>query len=271
MSCFLLIDVIRRTGSIAGRRNVSERGSRIAARLSSPSQVLHGAQSSDIQLTELTSGRTVYKLETDSADPLSSLQFVSDTVFLASCCNGSVYVADTRTSAAPQLSPPPASSGNSVLWWADASAGQHPSSCRVVRLSSSGQVVVSDLRNLEGAVCRGQLDVQACRCNLDDVRVLWAPTLDDCISVSGFSGVVQIYNTCGWSMELQERQPLFQHRGHVVSSQQTDDSIPLHTTAHIWHPERPQTVLSAASDGSVHVWDWVDPEQSAADSPTPRT
>uniref|UniRef100_A0AAQ5ZUZ4 WD repeat domain 73 n=1 Tax=Amphiprion ocellaris TaxID=80972 RepID=A0AAQ5ZUZ4_AMPOC len=265
-------DVIRRTGSIAGRRNVSERGSRIAARLSSPPQVLHGAQSSDVQLTELTSGRTLYKLETDSTDPLSFLQFVSDTVFLAGCCNGSVYVTDTRTSAAPQLSPPPASSGDSVLWWADASVGPHPSSCRVVRLSSSGQAVVSDLRSLGGgAVCQAQLDVQERCCNLDHIRVSWAPTLDDCISVSGFSGVVQIYNTCGWSMELQERQPLFQHRGHVVSSQQTDDSTPVFTTAHIWHPERPRTLLSAASDGSVHVWDWVDPEQSAAGSPIPRT
>ncbi|XP_008292088.1 integrator complex assembly factor WDR73 [Stegastes partitus] len=264
-------DVIRRTGSVAGRRTVSERGSRVAARLSSPPQVLHGAQSSDVQLTELNSGRALYKLETDSADPLSSLHFVSDTVFLAGCCNGSVYIGDTRTSAAPQLSPPPASSGDSDLWWTDTSAGQHPSNCRVVRLSSSGRAVVSDLRSLGGAVCQAQLDVQARCCNLDDVSVSWAPTISDCISVSGFSGVVQIYNTCGWSTELQERQPLFQHRGHVVSSQQTDDSIPVFTTAHSWHPELPRTLLSAASDGSVHVWDWVDPEQSAADSPTSRT
>lgn len=121
--------------------------------------------------------------ETDSADPLSSLQFVTDSVFLAGCCNGNVYIADIRTSAAPQLSPPPASSGESVLWWTDASTG--PSSCRIVRLSSSGQMVISDLRNPGGAVSRAQLDVQTRCCNLDDVRVSWAPALDDCIAVSG--------------------------------------------------------------------------------------
>ncbi|XP_040901310.1 WD repeat-containing protein 73 isoform X2 [Toxotes jaculatrix] len=178
-------DVIRRTGSIEGRRSVSEGSTRIAARLWSQPQILHGARSGDVQLTQLSSGHTLYELaETDSADPLTSLQFLSDGLFLAGCCNGSIYVADTRTSAAPQLLPPPASSGESVLWWTDASAGPDPSSCRVVRLSSSGQAVVSDLRNLGGAVSRAQLDTQTRRCGPDDVRLSWAPALDNCIAVS---------------------------------------------------------------------------------------
>ncbi|XP_075937188.1 integrator complex assembly factor WDR73 isoform X1 [Anarhichas minor] len=249
-------DVIRLTGRVEGRKrrrrkSVSEGGSfRIAARLSS--QVLHGAQSSDVQLTQLISGQILYALETDSDDPLSSLHFMDDVVFLAGCSNGNVYIADTRTSAAPQLHPPPASSGESVLWWTDAS------SCSVVRLSSAGQAVISDLRNPAGAVSRAQLDVQSGRCN-PDVRASWAPALDGCIAVSGFSGAVQIYNTSVWQTESREVQPLFEHRGHAVSSQPGDD---LFVTSHVWHPERPRTLLSAASDGSVHVWDWVD--QSAA-------
>ncbi|XP_039974866.1 WD repeat-containing protein 73 [Xiphias gladius] len=262
-------DVIRRTGSIEGRGSASEGGSRIAARRSPQPQILHGARSSDIQLTQLASGQTLYKLETDSADPLSSLQFLSDSVFLAGCCNGNIYVADTRTSAAPQLSPPPASSGDPVLWWTDASAGPDPSSCRVVRLSSSGRAVVSDPRNLGGAAGRAQLDVQARRRGPDDVGLSWAPALDDCIAVSGFSGTVQIYNTSAWRAELQEARPLFEHRGHVVSSQRSDDAAPVSVTSHAWHPDRPRTLLSAASDGSVHVWDWVD--RSAAGGPTPGT
>lgn len=260
-------DVIGRTGSVTGKRSTSERGSRIAARPSSTPQVLHGAQVNDIQLTELTSGQTLYKLETDSADPLSSLQFASDTVFLAGCCNGNVYVADTRMSAAPQLSPSP-SSNKSVIWWTDGSAHPHLSSCRVIRVSSSGQAVVSDLRNLRGAECQAQLDIQTPgRCSQVDVQVSWAPALDDCISVSGFSGVVQIYNTRVWRAELQEVEPLFEHRGHVVSSPQTEDSVPAFVTSHVWHPERPRMLLSAASDGSVHVWDWVDPDRLGGSPP----
>ncbi|XP_068585989.1 WD repeat-containing protein 73 [Cebidichthys violaceus] len=250
-------DVIRLTGRVEGRkrsrrRSVSEGGSfSIAARLSS--QVLHGAQSGDVQLTQLTSGQILYSLETDSDDPLSSLRFVDDVVFLAGCSNGNVYIADTRTSAAPQLHPPPASSDASVLWWTEAS-----SSCSVVRLSSAGQAVISDLRNPAGAASRAQLDVRSGRRN-PDVRASWAPALDGCIAVSGFSGAVQIYNTSVWQTESREVQPLFEHRGHAVSSQSGGDVL---VTSHVWHPERPRTLLSAASDGSVHVWDWVD--QSAA-------
>lgn len=58
----------------------------------------------------------------------------------------------------------------------------------MIRLSSSGLMVVSDLRNLGGAVSRAQLDVQTGRRDSDDVRVSWAPALDDCIAVSGESG-----------------------------------------------------------------------------------
>ncbi|XP_026227813.1 WD repeat-containing protein 73 isoform X1 [Anabas testudineus] len=259
-------DVIRKMGSIEGSRIAAGGGSRIAAQLSSQPQILHGARSSDVQLTHLTSGQTLYKLETPSADPLSSLQFVSDAVFLAGCCNGKIYVADSRTSAAPQLSPPPHSSpGESVLWWTDASSGPEPSSCRVVRLSSTGQALVSDLRNLGAAVGRAQLNVETSHCSLDHVQVSWAPVLDECIAVSGFSGTVRIYDSSVWGTELQEAQLLFEHRGHAISSQ-ADDSVPVFITSHIWHPERPRTLLSAASDGSVHVWDWVD--LSTAAGPT---
>ncbi|XP_070691631.1 WD repeat-containing protein 73 isoform X2 [Pempheris klunzingeri] len=248
-------DVIRRTGSVEGSGSASESGSRIAARLSTEPQVLHGAQSGDVRLSQLTSGQTVYKLESDAADPLSSLHFLTDAVFLAGCCNGNILVADTRTPAAPQLSPPPA--GESVLWWTGASDGS------VVRLSSSGQAVVSDLRNLRGAASRAQLDVQTPRRGLDDVRVSWAPALDDCIAVSGFSGAVQIYSTSVWTTETQEVRPLFEHRGHAVASQSDDcGGAPVFVTSHSWHPERPRTLLSAASDGSVHVWDWVDQSEA---------
>lgn len=207
-----MTDVIRRTGSIKGR-NVSETGSRIAARPSTPPQVLHGARSSSVQLTQLLSGQTLYQLgktlssvlmteclnvqitlcvfvppiETDSDKALSSLQFVSDSVFLASCSDGSVYVADTRTSAAPQLLPPPPPSDESVLWWTDTSAAPQHSDCKLVRLSSSGRAVVSDSRSSGGVVCQAQLDIQTRPDELKDVTVSWAPTLDGYVSVSGRS------------------------------------------------------------------------------------
>lgn len=245
-------DVIRRTGSVKTTRRrksgASERGSKMAARLATQPQLLHGAASDDVQLTELSSGRTLFTLDTDSADPLSSLHFLSDAVFLACCSNGNVFTADTRTPAPPLLLPPPP--GESAPWWTDAAAG----GCRTVRVSSSGLAVVSDLRNAGGGVAgRAQLDVQSGRSRLDDITVSWAPALDDCIAVSGFGGAVQVYDTSVWSTEPQDARPLFQHRGHAVSAESQ-----VQVTSHVWHPERPRTLLSAASDGSVHLWDWVD-------------
>lgn len=73
--------------------------------------------------------------------------------------------------------------------------------------------------------------------------------------LAGFGGAVQIFDTSAWGAEQQDAQPLFEHRGHAVAS---DGCPPVVVTAHIWHPEQPQTLLSAASDSSVHVWDWID-------------
>ncbi|XP_035991335.1 WD repeat-containing protein 73 isoform X2 [Fundulus heteroclitus] len=252
-------DVIRRTGSIRGT-SASQTGTRIAAPPSAPARVLHGARSSDVRLTHLSTGQTLYKLAVDSAEPLTSLKFVGDAAFLACCSDGTVYAADIRTPAAPRVSPPPPSAGESLLWWADASAAPQQSCWKVVRVSSSAQAVVSDLRNLGGALGGAQLDLQTAPCRPGDVTVSWAPALDGCFSVSGFGGLVQIYDTAGWRTAPQDARPLFQHRGHVVPSRRHDDSDPASVTVHAWHPERPRTLLSAASDGSFHVWDWVEPE-----------
>lgn len=52
-------------------------------------------------------------------------------------------------------------------------------------------------------------------------------------------------------------EPLFTHRGHIFLDGNGIDTAPLVTT-HTWHPRKPRTLLSAASDASLHVWDWVD-------------
>ncbi|CAG04549.1 unnamed protein product, partial [Tetraodon nigroviridis] len=246
-------DVIKRTGSVAGRRPVSAGGSRIAARRWSDAQVLHGATSADVQLSQLTTGRRLFELGAASADPLSSLQFLSDSVFLAGCSDGSIYVADVRAPSSPQVSPPPAWCRASAPWWTEASAG--PDACRILRVSSSGRTLVSDLRNLGGAVSAAQLDTGPGTCGGDDVRASWAPALRGLIAVSGWGGAVHIYDTSSWTAELQKVPPVFVHRGHAVSSQPGDA---VRVTSHLWHPERPRTLLSAGSDGSVHVWDWID-------------
>ncbi|KAJ3597653.1 hypothetical protein NHX12_001170 [Muraenolepis orangiensis] len=263
-------DVFRRTSTIAGRADQpGERGTQLAAGPSSTGpSVLHGALLGHIQLTQLASGNPCYTLESDSSEPLSGLQFVSPSVFLACCCNGDLYAVDTRSPSlpAPTPVPPPAGPAGPVRWCMDASAaadGSDPAGCRVARLSSGAEVVVSDLRNPSGPALRGLLDVgtdgaapEALGVSWapEALGVSWAPALEDCLAVSGLDGGVQIFSVSSWGPEARERQPVFQHRGH---------SVPVvggvRTTSHAWHPARPHTLLSAATDGSVHVWDWVDP------------
>uniref|UniRef100_A0A4W5R861 WD repeat domain 73 n=1 Tax=Hucho hucho TaxID=62062 RepID=A0A4W5R861_9TELE len=251
-------DVIKRTGVLQRKSASSDKGVKIAPGLTGGPCVLHGSQISDIQLTELASGKPLYSLGKDIPDVLSSLQFVSDSVFLACACNGDLYVVDTRKPSALQNNPVGGREG--VNWCMGVKTDLYssdPSSCSVARLSSACQVVVSDLRDLRAPLCQAQLHVQRKTTSDDFMKVTWAPALDNCLAVSGFDGMVHIYDTASWRPELMEFQPLFIHRGHMMSDNEFDTSSAVVTT-HVWHPSRPRTVLSAAVDGSVHVWDWVD-------------
>ena len=131
-------------------------------------------------------------LETDNKDILSSLHLVSDHVFLACTCNGNLYVVDTRTPTVPQ--PTPAADGkDAVHWCMDVSTDQSFSSPimqnKVARLSSSRQVIVSDLRDLRKSVCQAKLDLQTDGPITEFMNISWAPALDNCIAVSGMETI----------------------------------------------------------------------------------
>ncbi|KAG7271999.1 hypothetical protein CRUP_012019, partial [Coryphaenoides rupestris] len=225
-------NVIRRSSSIEGVADSPEpaaggRGSRLAAGPPPQPCVLHGSRLGHVRLTQLASGSTCYALEMDSSEPLSSLQFVSPSVFLACGCNGNLYVVDTRSPALPPPTPVPpplvaavAASTDPLRWCMDASAGgsgPDAADCRVARLSSSAELVVSDLRNPGGPVRRALLDVRPFDGSAPDhLRVSWAPALEDCLAVSGFDGGVQIFSVSTWGPDTMEQQVLFQHRGHCV-------------------------------------------------------
>ena len=134
----------------------------------------------------LTVSRPVPPVGNDIPDVISSLQFVTGSVFLACTCGGDLFVGDTRTSTVP--TPTPAEGRESELWCMAASSGlsSPEQGChRVARLSSSGQVVLSDLRDLRSCVGRAQLDTQRNIPTHDFMNVSWAPVLDNCLSVSG--------------------------------------------------------------------------------------
>ena len=72
----------------------------------------------------------------------------------------------------------------------------------------------------------------------------------------GFDGTVHVYDAQSWDGSGGEAEPIFVHKGHAFGGAGSSGGPPL-VTVHTWHPQKPRTLLSAASDGSLHVWDWV--------------
>ncbi|XP_064208507.1 WD repeat-containing protein 73 [Anguilla rostrata] len=254
-------DTIKNTGCIEPKIS-SDKQCRIASGSAGAACVLHGSEFRDIQITELASGRVLYAMDSGSSDPVSGLQFVDGDTFLVCGERGDLCLCDTRAPSALQMGRPGDRGGGS-FWNMGLKRGPSPpdaaASRTVAQLSSSGQVVVSDLRDSRGPLCRAQLNVPHKTPPCPDlVTVTWAPALSDHLAVSGFDGTVQIYDTADWGPELKETEPLFTHRGHVMSSGFEADADAALVTTHVWHPWKPRTVLSAATDGSLHVWDWVD-------------
>ncbi|XP_037129932.1 WD repeat-containing protein 73-like isoform X2 [Syngnathus acus] len=250
-------DVITKVASFPDSKE-SSGGVKMAARLWPQPEVLHGCRGNDIRLTQLTTGQTLYQLASASEERVTSLHFLSDAVFLAACANGDVLTADTRTSAPPQLAPA-SPSNDSDVWWADVAGSG------LVRVSSSGRAAVSDPRDPGAVVRRAQLAVGTLRGGSDDVNVSWAPALDDIVAVSGFGSLVQIYDTSSWGADGRDARPLFEHRGHAVCSPQSSSQAEggaVAVTHHIWHPKERRTLVSAADDTSLHVWDWIQQSHS---------
>ena len=70
---------------------------------------------------------------------------------------------------------------------------------------------------------------------------------------AGFDGNVYIFNRTV-SNPKETAEPLFQHEGHVMN--QENQSDPLLVVKHLWHPWQQDLVMSAATDGSLHAWQY---------------
>ncbi|XP_065143853.1 integrator complex assembly factor WDR73 [Paramisgurnus dabryanus] len=251
-------DVIKRTGVI-NPKNITAKGCKIAPGLTEEPAVLHGSLTNDIQLQELATGRVLYTTRSDCSESVSGLQFLNACVFLICASNGTLLMGDTRD---PLTCHYPLKENMSGPHWCfglrKSSSQSEPSVCTIARLSSSGHMMLSDPRDLQNPFCQTRLNVQHNSVKNEFLNVSWASVLNSCLSVSGFDGTVQIYNTTNWSIEAPTPQPIFSHKGHdMFYEAECSGSRPVVTT-HAWHPSRPNTLLSAATDGSIHVWDWVD-------------
>ncbi|KAM4796310.1 integrator complex assembly factor WDR73 [Rhinophrynus dorsalis] len=245
-------DVIKPIGTIHSEAG-KETWTKIATTTTVSPRVLHGSQANRIQLTEIESSKLIYTPDLTSSDSVSTLSFLDCNTFHVCCVNGRQYIADIRQ---PRETGEGSVAPSSAQWCATVKPWKQETCSAIASLSSEGHMMITDTRDLS-------TPLKCSRCSVPDpapseqfLCVCWAPELADCISISGFDGTVQIYNTQCWDGTMEEREALFTHRGHSVLGESEDGRTPK-VTAHTWHPWKERTVLSTASDGSLHIWDWT--------------
>ncbi|XP_045052448.2 WD repeat-containing protein 73 isoform X2 [Desmodus rotundus] len=220
-------------------------------------RVLHGARLSDLKVVDLESQKTTYASGASDSGELSSLQVLGADTFAFCCTSGRLGLIDTRQKWAPAETVSP-SAGPAGGWWCAEVRGKAPGpGPHIASLCSDGQLCLLDPRDLCHPVSSVQCPVSTPSPDPELLRVTWAPGLDSCLAVSGFDGTVQVHDITSWDGMEGRAEPVFTHRGHIFLNGDRTDTAPLVTT-HTWHPSKPRTLLSAASDASLHVWDWVD-------------
>ncbi|XP_054445265.1 WD repeat-containing protein 73 isoform X2 [Pteronotus mesoamericanus] len=189
------------------------------------------------------------------SEELSSLQVLDADTFAFCCASGRLGLVDTRQKWAPSERGSPGPGGG--RWCAEVRGGAQDPGPNIASLCSDGQLCLLDPRDLCSPVSSVQCPVSTPSPDPELLRVTWAPGLDRCLAISGFDGTVQVHDVTSWDGIEGQIEPLFTHRGHIFLDGDGTGPAPLVTT-HTWHPRKPRTLLSAASDASLHVWDWVD-------------
>ncbi|XP_005381555.1 PREDICTED: WD repeat-containing protein 73 [Chinchilla lanigera] len=250
-------DVIKAISTIAVQDEAGGLWPRLAVFSSAP-RVLHGARLSSLQVLDPESGETTYSSGISDSEELSSLQVLDGDTFAFCCASGRLGLVDTRQPWAPLESPGQSPGSGGQRWCAEVRAGgSGPGPC-FSSLGADGQLRLLDARDLCHPMSSVQCAVSMPSPSPELLRVTWAPGLDNCLAISGFDGTVQVYDVTSWEGVGSQVEPLFTHRGHIFLEEGEGHAAALVTT-HTWHPSKPRTLLSAASDASVHVWDWVDP------------
>ncbi|XP_038606613.1 WD repeat-containing protein 73 [Tachyglossus aculeatus] len=247
-------DIIRAVGAIGTGAGAEGPWPRIAATVGRPPGVVHGARLGDVRITEVESRAVVFRAGLSGDDEVSSLQVLDADTFLLCCASGKLGLLDIRQAPGTPvtLGPIPGPAGERWCAGARDRAGADPA---VASLSSGGQLRLTDLRNPRRPTWRARCPpTTGPSADGELLRVTWAPALDGCLAVSGLDGAVRVYDST--SAPGDGAEPLFVHKGHLFTG---PGETPPPVTAHAWHPWRPRTLLSAATDGSLHVWDWADP------------
>ncbi|XP_066196730.1 WD repeat-containing protein 73 isoform X2 [Sylvia atricapilla] len=219
--------------------------------------VTSGPPDSSLQIWQVSAEDSASR----GSEELSGLAFLDCNTLLLCCSTGRLCLADIRQPQSPVEATPVPSAPGSELWCLGTRQGAQalePSSQPVARLSSRGLLTLTDLRKTSEFLALAKVGVPSPGSAAEFLCVSWAPALEGYLAVSGFDGTVHVYDTQSWDSSGREAEPVFVHKGHAFGGAGGSGDLPL-VTVHTWHLQKPRTLLSAANDGSLHVWDWVQP------------
>ncbi|KAM3932845.1 integrator complex assembly factor WDR73 [Leptodactylus fuscus] len=250
-------DVIQPTMSIPSDPS-SDTWTKLSVSAAASARVVHGAGVSGVHVTEIESAKRIYTLAASGGEAIGSLSFLDPCTVHLCCLSGRQIIADIRQpgiagegSVAPKVP-------DGGQWCAAVKPENQDVCATIASLSSKGHIAVTDIRDMGAPLkCAKSKSSNGPAPEEQVMCVCWAPQLEDCISISGFDGTVQIYDTRRWDAATKEVEALFTHRGHSAMGDCEDGSAP-RVTVHSWHPWKERTLVSAASDGSLHIWDWLE-------------
>ncbi|XP_026723318.1 WD repeat-containing protein 73 [Athene cunicularia] len=249
-------DVIKSVSTISTENGTGQTWAKIATISARAPWVLHGSRLNNIQITEVESRKNVYMAASQSSEELSGLAFLDANTLLLCCARGGLCLADVRQPQSPleAASVPWAPCGE--RWCMGVGRGPQGSDSQPIAcLSSRGRLTLTDIRKISESLASAKCKVPSPSSDAEFLCVSWAPALEGCLAVSGFDGTVHVYDAQSWDSSGGEAEPIFVHKGHAFGPGSSRN--PPLVTVHMWHPQKPRTLLSAASDGSLHVWDWV--------------
>ncbi|KAM7065724.1 PREDICTED: WD repeat-containing protein 73 isoform X2 [Sturnus vulgaris] len=254
-------DVIKSVSTIATENGTEQSWAKIATISARAPWVLHGSRLDRVQITEVESRKNVYTAASRGSEELSTLAFLDCNTLLLCCATGRLCLADIRQPQSLVEATAVPSAPCTEQWCMGTrhgAQGSEPSSQPVARLSSRGLLTLTDLRKTSELLALAKARVPSPGSGAEFLCVSWAPALEGYLAISGFDGTVHVYDTQSWDSSGREAEPIFIHKGHAFGGAGGSGDPPL-VTVHTWHLQKPRTLLSAASDGSLHVWDWVQP------------
>ncbi|XP_053790039.1 WD repeat-containing protein 73 isoform X2 [Vidua chalybeata] len=254
-------DLIKSVSTIATENGTEQSWAKIATISARAPWVLHGSRLDRVQITEVESRKNVYTAASRGSEELSNLAFLDCNTLLLCCATGRLCLADIRQPQGLMETMSVPSAPCSEQWCMGTrpgAQGLEPSSQPVARLSSRGLLTLTDLRKTSEFLALAKAKVPSPGSGAEFLCVSWAPALEGYLAISGFDGTVHVYDTQSWDSSGREAEPIFVHKGHTFGGAGGSRDPPL-VTVHTWHLQKPRTLLSAASDASLHVWDWVQP------------